>query len=90
MACSCWCPDPDAALSSPLLASARSQPAFDKSKLHYMSRGEKYRKGLIKEKVLARISRQEGWDKTDNAMAEELLGKLILGGTRSRPGREWR
>lgn len=55
-----------------------------------MSRGEKYRKGLIKEKVLARISRQEGWDKTDNAMAEELLGKLILGGTRSRPGREWR
>lgn len=43
-----------------------------------MSRGEKYRTGLMKEKVLARISRAEGWDKADNTMAEDLLGQCNL------------
>lgn len=60
---------------APLSLALVPQPAFDKSKMHYMSRGDKYRAGLTKEKVLARISRQEGWGKADNTMAEELLGK---------------
>lgn len=53
------------------------QPAFDKSKLHYMSRGEKYRFGLAKEKRMFQISRQEGWDAKDSALAEDLLGKPV-------------
>lgn len=50
-----------------------SDPHFDKSKIHYMSRTEKYKHGLSKEKRLAQIVAEEGWTDEDQALAEELL-----------------
>lgn len=54
---------------------ARMQPAFDKSKLHYMGRGDKYRHGLAKEKRMFQVTREQGWNAKDVALAEELLGE---------------
>lgn len=50
-----------------------TDPAFDKSKIHYMSRTEKYKHGLAKEKRLAKLLAEEGWDEVDHTLAEELL-----------------
>ena len=50
-----------------------TDPHFDKSKIHYMSRTEKYKHGLAKEKRLAQLLREEGWDEADHTLAEELL-----------------
>lgn len=50
------------------------QPAFNKSEIHYMSRGEKYRHGLAKDKRLIQIIEENGWDYADHMIAEWLLG----------------
>lgn len=51
------------------------QPAFDKSRLHYMSRTEKFRAGLAKEKRLAQLLIELDWDQKDHNLAESLLGE---------------
>ena len=55
-----------------------SQPAFNKSRIHYMDRGEKYRFGLRKEKRLTQIQMELGWDDDDLHMAEGLLGTPLF------------
>lgn len=52
----------------------RPQPAFDKSRLHYMSRTEKFAAGLAKEKRLAQLLIELEWDQADHTLAESLLG----------------
>lgn len=49
------------------------QPAFDKSQIHYMSRGDKYRHGLKKEKRIVQLTREHGWSAEDVKVAEELI-----------------
>lgn len=65
---------------SPLVANAPPptifdirQPAFDKSQIHYMSRGDKYRHGLKKEKRIVQLTREHGWSAEDVKVAEELI-----------------
>ncbi|GAA5942284.1 hypothetical protein JCM1841_002805 [Sporobolomyces salmonicolor] len=56
-----------------ILPVLENDPAFDKSQIHYMDRGDKFRHGLAKEKRLVQVSRELGWDEEDNKVAEELL-----------------
>ncbi|KWU43885.1 acyl-CoA oxidase [Rhodotorula sp. JG-1b] len=56
-----------------ILPVLENEPAFNKSRIHYMDRGEKYRFGLRKEKRLTQIQMELGWDDEDLHMAEGLL-----------------
>ena len=56
-----------------ILPVLENEPAFNKSRIHYMDRGEKYRFGLRKEKRLTQIQMELGWDDDDLHMAAGLL-----------------
>ncbi|KAM0750790.1 acyl-CoA oxidase [Meredithblackwellia eburnea MCA 4105] len=56
-----------------ILPVLESEPAFDKSTIHYMSRTEKFKHGLAKEKRLAQVIEEQGWNQDDHFYAEELL-----------------
>ncbi|BGP26994.1 hypothetical protein JCM10295v2_005956 [Rhodotorula toruloides] len=56
-----------------ILPVVENEPAFDKSQIHYMDRGAKYRHGLAKEKRLVQLTRELGWTAEDVRTAEELL-----------------
>ncbi|GAA5888994.1 hypothetical protein JCM6882_009711 [Rhodosporidiobolus microsporus] len=56
-----------------ILAVVENEPAFDKAQIHYMSRGEKYRHGLRKDKRLVQLTRELGWNADDVQMAEILI-----------------
>lgn len=63
--------------SSPHSALSDAQPAFSKAEIHYMSRGEKYRHGLAKDKRLIQIIEEHGWTYADHMIAEWLLGAFL-------------
>ncbi|KAK4049214.1 hypothetical protein OIO90_005503 [Microbotryomycetes sp. JL221] len=56
-----------------ILPVLESEPAFDKSKLHYMSRTDKFKAGLLKDKRLSVIKQEQGWTDEDFKFAESLL-----------------
>ncbi|TNY18023.1 acyl-CoA dehydrogenase/oxidase, partial [Rhodotorula diobovata] len=56
-----------------ILPIVENEPAFDKSQIHYMSRGDKYRHGLKKEKRIVQLTREHGWSAEDVKVAEELI-----------------
>ncbi|GAA6010966.1 hypothetical protein JCM10207_004017 [Rhodosporidiobolus poonsookiae] len=56
-----------------VLKVVENEPAFDKSTFHYLSRGDKYRHGLRKEKRLVQLTRELGWSADDVRAAEELI-----------------
>lgn len=49
-----------------------SDPAFDKSSIHYLGRTEKFRLALKKEKRLAQLAIEHGWSSEMQAHAEAL------------------
>ncbi|GAA95696.1 uncharacterized protein L969DRAFT_615706 [Mixia osmundae IAM 14324] len=56
-----------------ILAVIESEEAFDKTRIPYMSRGEKFRHALRKEKRLVQIVKDLNWSKEDEDMAEVLI-----------------
>ncbi|GAA5974313.1 hypothetical protein JCM11641_006729 [Rhodosporidiobolus odoratus] len=56
-----------------VLAVLEAEPAFDKSRLHYLSRTDKYKAGLRKDKRLVQLTRELGWNGEDVKVAEEML-----------------
>ncbi|GAA5928229.1 hypothetical protein JCM3775_000548 [Rhodotorula graminis] len=58
---------------SRILPIVENEPAFDKSQIHYMSRGDKYRHGLRKDKRMVQLTREHGWSAEDVKVAEELV-----------------
>ncbi|GAA5945945.1 hypothetical protein JCM10213_006196 [Rhodosporidiobolus nylandii] len=56
-----------------VLAVLQQEPAFDKSQIHYLSRTDKYRRGLAKDKRLVQLTREQGWSAEDVRVAEEML-----------------
>ncbi|GAA6032946.1 hypothetical protein JCM8097_000060 [Rhodosporidiobolus ruineniae] len=56
-----------------ILPIVENEPAFDKSQIHYMDRGAKYRHGLRKDKRLVQLTRELGWTAEDVKVAEELI-----------------
>lgn len=49
------------------------EPAFDKRSLPYMSRTDKYKHGLAKDKRFAQLELEHNWSPEDKMLAEELL-----------------
>jgi len=47
--------------------------AFDKSKIHYLGRTDKFRAALTKDKRLAQLAAENSWGKEENAMSEALM-----------------
>ncbi|GAA6050970.1 hypothetical protein JCM3770_005348 [Rhodotorula araucariae] len=56
-----------------ILPIVENEPAFDKSQIHYMSRSEKFRHGLKKEKRLVQLTRELGWSAEDVKVADDLI-----------------
>ncbi|GAA5865050.1 hypothetical protein JCM8547_007694 [Rhodosporidiobolus lusitaniae] len=56
-----------------ILAVVENEPAFNKSQIHYMSRSDKYRHGLRKDKRMVQLTRELGWSAEDVKTAEELV-----------------
>lgn len=49
-----------------------ADPAFDKSRLHYMGRNEKFAFAMVKDKRLAQLAEQYNWSKEEAVFAEAL------------------
>ncbi|GAA5858811.1 hypothetical protein JCM8547_004998 [Rhodosporidiobolus lusitaniae] len=56
-----------------ILAIVEKEPAFDKTHIHYMGRGDRFRHGLRKEKRLSQLTVEHGWTSEDVKMAENLI-----------------
>ncbi|SDA02894.1 BZ3500_MvSof-1268-A1-R1_Chr11-1g03206 [Microbotryum saponariae] len=56
-----------------ILPVLENEPAFDKSRIHFMSRTDKFKAGLAKEKRLAQLLTELDWSAKDHTLAEDML-----------------
>lgn len=56
-----------------LLEIIEREPAFNKSRLAYLSRTDRFAAGLAKEKRFVQLAREHEWDEADQTLAEEII-----------------
>lgn len=56
-----------------LLNLIQPEEAFDKTRLNYQGRSERFRHALRKEKRFVQLAKEHGWDAEDTTMAEMLI-----------------
>lgn len=56
-----------------LLNIIQAEEAFDKTRLNYQGRSERFRHSLRKEKRFVQLAKQYNWDPEDCSLAEALI-----------------